>query len=266
MRRGDTIIEVIFAITVFSFVSIMTISLMNSGVATTEASLELTTARSEMAAQAEALRFIHNGYVAEYQYPEIIHYVAVWQQITTRAIEARDLLDIDAISRCEEIYNSSEFQPSDPRYNHPFVINTRRLNSDETILTEERINGALVAPGTFSPSITPLPSTAPFVASQLAPRIVFTNAVDDSDAELREEGEYRDALSVEGIWVTAVKGDVHSATIYNYETGATETVYIPRYYDLYVRSCWIAPGRTYPTKLATIVRLYNPSSEVGSEL
>ena len=40
-KRGDTIIEVMFAIAVFSLVAVITISMMNLGTANAEGSLEL---------------------------------------------------------------------------------------------------------------------------------------------------------------------------------------------------------------------------------
>ena len=55
-KRGDTIIEVMFAIAIFGLVAILSISSMNRGVVTAETTLEATTARDELNAQAEALR------------------------------------------------------------------------------------------------------------------------------------------------------------------------------------------------------------------
>lgn len=57
-KRGDTIIEVMFAFAIFTMVAIVTVSMMNLGLATSERSLELVTARNELNAQAEALRFV----------------------------------------------------------------------------------------------------------------------------------------------------------------------------------------------------------------
>ena len=69
-RRGDTLIEVMFAIAVFSMVAVISISMMNAGVASGERSLELVTARNELNAQAEILRFIHSSYVSELTLPK----------------------------------------------------------------------------------------------------------------------------------------------------------------------------------------------------
>lgn len=61
--RGDTIIEVIFAIVIFSFVAISSLAIMNQGIATGEKALEITLVRQQINAQAEALRFIHESRV-----------------------------------------------------------------------------------------------------------------------------------------------------------------------------------------------------------
>ena len=62
LRRGDTIIEVMFGIAIFGLVAILTINLMNNGLANSEANLESTMARNEMNSQAEALRYVHSTY------------------------------------------------------------------------------------------------------------------------------------------------------------------------------------------------------------
>lgn len=66
-QRGDTIIEVLFAVSVFSFVAIGGLTLMNQGSNTSQRALEITLVRQQIDAQAEALRFLHNSYVAAFQ-------------------------------------------------------------------------------------------------------------------------------------------------------------------------------------------------------
>jgi type II secretory pathway pseudopilin PulG len=67
MQRGDTIIEVLFAVTVFSLVAVGGLSIMNQGITTSQRSLEITLVRQEIDSQAEALRFLNDSYVASYQ-------------------------------------------------------------------------------------------------------------------------------------------------------------------------------------------------------
>ncbi len=66
-QSGDTLIEVLFAVTVFSFVVVTALSLMNQGIATAQRSLETTLVRQQVDNQAETLRFLHEAYMANYQ-------------------------------------------------------------------------------------------------------------------------------------------------------------------------------------------------------
>jgi type II secretory pathway pseudopilin PulG len=66
-ERGDTLIEVLFAVTVFASIVVVALSLMNQGVAASQRSLEITTVRQQMDGQAETLRFLHEAYVQAYQ-------------------------------------------------------------------------------------------------------------------------------------------------------------------------------------------------------
>lgn len=79
-RRGDTIIEVIFAVIVFSFVAISVVVLMNRGISTSEAALEVTLVRQQINAQAEALRYLHQARVVSPSSPE----ATVWNSLTPR--------------------------------------------------------------------------------------------------------------------------------------------------------------------------------------
>ena len=67
-ERGDTIIEVLFAVAVFAMVAIGSLSIMNQGTATAQRSLEITQVRQQIDAQAEAIRYIHQSYVTAFQY------------------------------------------------------------------------------------------------------------------------------------------------------------------------------------------------------
>ena len=65
-KRGDTLIEVLFASAVFSLIAVGGISIMNQGTATIQRSYEITLVRQEIDAQASALRFLNASYVASY--------------------------------------------------------------------------------------------------------------------------------------------------------------------------------------------------------
>lgn len=66
-EAGDTIVEVLFAVAVFAMVAVGSLSIMNQGTAAAERSLEVTLVRQQIDAQAEAIRYIHEAYVAAFQ-------------------------------------------------------------------------------------------------------------------------------------------------------------------------------------------------------
>ena len=65
-QRGDTIIEVLFAVMVFSLVAVGGLSLMTQGTALAQRALEIGLVRQQMDAQADALRYLNRAYVADY--------------------------------------------------------------------------------------------------------------------------------------------------------------------------------------------------------
>lgn len=64
---GDTLIEVLFAMMIFSLILVSALTLMNQGVAASQRSLAITVVRQQMDGQAETLRFLHESYVEAYQ-------------------------------------------------------------------------------------------------------------------------------------------------------------------------------------------------------
>lgn len=66
-ETGDTLIEVMFAFAIFALVAVGSLTIMNQGIAAAQRSLEINLVRAQMDAQAEAIRYIHQAYVAAYQ-------------------------------------------------------------------------------------------------------------------------------------------------------------------------------------------------------
>ena len=279
-KRGDTIIEVMFAIAVFCLVAVLSITMMNLGVNSAENALELVTARNELNAQAEALRFIHSSYISEKTLPlrsEITdsqfnrgekyqQYEQLWNTIVSNAIspaQAKDsgLLDLsDTVNSndsnisavgCERVYESTNTGTMLSR-NNAFILNTRNLSS-------------LDANGHADVGVSYISARANpefFSAAPLNARILFTTAArfeqiknnglvfdsenDENSSEQFTDGApiYRYIAQAEGIWVIAVTdGNVN-----------------PQYYDFYIESCWYGPNTTSPTALDTVIRLYNPEN------
>lgn len=85
LRRGDTIIEVILAVTIFSLVAVGALTIINSGLSMAQRSLEITLVRQQIDSQAEMLRFINQNN------PDL------WQQILSKKLSgpALSVLDVD---------------------------------------------------------------------------------------------------------------------------------------------------------------------------
>jgi type II secretory pathway pseudopilin PulG len=85
-NRGDTIIEVLFAFTVFSLLAVGASIIMNQGIAAAQKSLEITLVRQQIDAQAEALRYVRDAYFESLtgnQDPAVLAAAADWKEMTT---------------------------------------------------------------------------------------------------------------------------------------------------------------------------------------
>ena len=58
--RGDTLVEVLLGVTIFSLVAVIALETMNRGMAIAQHSLETTLVRQQVDAQAEMLRYAHD--------------------------------------------------------------------------------------------------------------------------------------------------------------------------------------------------------------
>ncbi len=77
-QRGDTIIEVLLAVTVFSLVSVGTMMVMNQGTSSAQRALEITLVKEQIDSQAEALRAAQQAYAVDKTSDE----GSTWTQIT----------------------------------------------------------------------------------------------------------------------------------------------------------------------------------------
>lgn len=113
--RGDTIIEVLFAVTIFSALAVSSLSIMNRTVGTAQRSLEVSLVRQEMNSQAEALRFIHDSYISGSDSAP----ANVWANLTASAnvITDAQLATLDSlVSNCA------------PPSSRAFVLNPRTMS------------------------------------------------------------------------------------------------------------------------------------------
>lgn len=100
ITRGDTIIEVLLAVTLFSVIAVSSMSLMNKGVSIAQQSLETTLVRQQIDGQAEMLRFVHDKARSGEQ-----TYVDLWNSISTTD-NVVEILDQDS---CKTGFSSNGF-------------------------------------------------------------------------------------------------------------------------------------------------------------
>jgi type II secretory pathway pseudopilin PulG len=118
-EQGDTIIEVLFAVAVFAMVAVGAMAIMNQGTAIAQRSLEVTLVRQQIDAQAEAIRYIHQAYVATYQANGTPTGIAEqWGAM-------RNAHSASAPSDFSQLANETACPPSVPGES-PFVLNARR--------------------------------------------------------------------------------------------------------------------------------------------
>lgn len=218
-KRGDTLVEVMLAVGIFSLVAISIVAVMSGSTSSAQTSLEATLAREEIDTQAEALRFIHSSYIADSKNSETESpYKDIWGAIKNRAIKPGSLDSNYPPTECKAIYEDDYLENQ-----NAFVINYRNLKD----------GGAYVPSGAGS--------TGLFGVASTYPRIVY-----ESDTELINDNDPK-INSVEGIYVTAVKGNDGG------DPGGD-----PDFYDFYIRTCWYGSGERTASTISTVIRLINP--------
>lgn len=106
-KKGDTLIEVILAFSVFSAAMVGGLWMMNNAMARAMASTQLTWARNEMDAQAEALRFINTRYVTARSSGATAtdRRVSSWNSVIRNAVESASDLSSCSASRNAFVIN-----------------------------------------------------------------------------------------------------------------------------------------------------------------
>ena len=274
-KHGDTLIEVTLCVSIFSLVAVLSLNLMNNGVSNAQRTLEITMARNEIDAQAEALRYIHSSYVAERQLSHSqSQFRKLWDAIRDIANTSSDIennpydsiqFDINSLNSCSEAYGTSNSyaQRDSAVYSlNSFVLNTRLLLPDsDTTYAGESYDTVLkdIVVGMIRVEGETEQQPNKLWAPSLYPRIIYGKSnMDDSrnigatggdtndDGSLVESKLYNRINRAEGIWIVAA-GE-----------GTAANITKSSYYDFYIRTCWHSVGERTPSTITTIVRLYNP--------
>jgi type II secretory pathway pseudopilin PulG len=237
-KKGDTLIEVAIAIGIFSMVAITVVSVVNTSTSSAQSTLEITVAREEIDAQAEALRFIHNSATigedtnTSSALSNNTGYAAIWKKITDLATTNAEALVYDVPTTCSQLYSTNALKGV-----HAFILNPRQISTKD--------------PSKIVFDITS--NSSKFKSPSTYPRLVYnsTDVAEGPSNSMYAQGTGNTLYAAEGIFIVPFK-DVGSYVVVG-KNGTKKSAY----YDFYIRTCWFSPGADKPSTISTVVRLYN---------
>jgi len=217
--RGDTLIEVLLAVAIFSLVAVGGLSIMNQGLSTAQRSLEITLVRQEINSQAETLRFLNASYIAAYR---------------------SGVTDYSSDPPAQQWYKAF-IQTTIPNINVSQFSNTSTCPKILSDISENGGNGSYFIMNTHDAEATSLVSE---------PEVNFESAKTFSQVhyDYNTTTEVYTVSKAEGIWIEAIR------SIMPTNSNQDNADYI----DFHIRACWDSPGQSVPVTLGTIVRLYEP--------
>ena len=266
---GDTIVEAVVAIAIYSIVAVLSLSLMSSGISTAQRNLESTMSRAVIDSESELLRYYYESYLASQSNKnDDARYAAIWKE----KIKPKD--------------DSDKVEPSELYYEEPG--STEKYNTCDDLIKHDKArlesipgSGAISiyalsgrgALSTFKKNInyygigkmnnnTAYESLQLFGADQIVtaplyPRLTYKNmsisgntigivpedtATDflggaGGKADGKEYYQSRVSYRAEGVWIFPKRTD--------------------NGYDFYVRTCWNPVGSNTPSTFMSVVRLYD---------
>lgn len=264
---GDTIVEAVVAIAIYSIVAVLSLSLMSSGISTAQRNLESTMSRAVIDSESELLRYYYESYLASQSNKnDDARYAAIWKKIKPKD-------------------DSTTVEPSELYYNEP---DGKENNTCDDLINHDKARlGAIPGSGaisiyalsgrgalsTFKKNInyygigkmnnnTAYESLQLFGADQIVtaplyPRLTYKNmsisgntigivpedtATDflggaGGKADGKEYYQSRVSYRAEGVWIFPKRTD--------------------KGYDFYVRTCWNPVGSNTPSTFMSVVRLYD---------
>ena len=130
VKNGDTLMEVMLAISIFAMLMVGGLTLMNNGLAKAQSTLELTMARNAIDAQAESLRFLNDAFIAQYPNGGTSH--------------ANQWLEITKNENTKKFASKASECLTDFNQNNIFVVNPRTMkkvnNKPISAITYPRIS------------------------------------------------------------------------------------------------------------------------------
>lgn len=247
---GDTIVEAVVAIAIYSIVAVLALSSMSSGLSTAQRNLESTMSRTAIDSQSEALRYYYESYIAAKSgKKDDAYYGKIWEEISPKGSDV-DPVSLDNASErsCEKLIETDRGNAEDGKI---FALSGRGALSSTVGLDDETVYGfgnkKINQNNYINYQIIGDISAAP-----LYPRITYstmdssgnvdldkTGAMDvlNSDGDSDGNRQSRVANTAEGVWIFPKKTN--------------------KGYDFFVRTCWNPVGSKSPSTFTSVVRLYN---------
>ncbi|NLA42977.1 type II secretion system protein [Candidatus Saccharibacteria bacterium] len=137
-QRGDTLVEVLIAVTIFSAVAVGAITVMSRGISVAQSSLELNLVRNQIDTQAELLRHINSVELGS-THNSASGTESTWKKAISKTVaEASQYDDINSFSQCKVAGVDGVGVPS-----HAFFIDP---SSGRVVRGQDKFS----VPGTFA--------------------------------------------------------------------------------------------------------------------
>lgn len=221
-ERGDTLIEVLFAVSIFSAVVVGTIVIMNQGIATAQQALEINLVRNQIDTQAELLRHLNNAKLTSIGRNATAD-SSEWDTMASLAGSSAQDYSLIKVFRCGAEANCSADSPT----NRPCEPSSLPSNAFFiSPLSGDVIRMTDVPSGAFRPA--------------------------ETFSQVQRLGEAGDTMISNMLWIQPVSDQTDHSD---------DSLTLTRYYDFHIRACWDSPGAGGGMmKLGTIVRLYVPKA------
>jgi len=293
-KKGDTLIEVMFAVGIFGLAAVGAISLMNKGLAVSQNNLETTMARQEIDTQAEALRFIHNAYLTEKETtipnadPDAEptytnNYRNLWRAIIDQAYEpykddgnvtgtvlAEDpeffSRTIPPDSVCDGIFTTVNSNGAFDIPQNSFVINPRgleKLSDTDTDGNPITLSDTDIKQNILAVKKDSAITGVNFTLSPVYPRLLYgTNGTTSVDCQsnLSDACTENNMIAYNNSRSRLDESQGIWVTAIKSESGVTcngDDEFRPDFYDFHIQTCWDS-ARGDAAVASSTVRLFNP--------
>lgn len=255
---GDTIVEAVVAIAIYSIVAVLALSSMSSGLSTAQRNLESTMSRTAIDSQSDALRYYYESYIAAKSgKKDDSYYGDIWKEISPKGsdVDPVSLDDVDERS-CENLIKADRdklLEVEESKRGKIFALSGRGALSSAANLGDDTVygfgNDEIEQNNYINYQII---GDGRIIAAPLYPRITYstmdssgninsseTGAMDvlNSDGDSDGNRQSHVAYQSEGVWIFPKKTD--------------------KGYDFFVRTCWNPVGSKSPSTFTSVVRLYN---------